>query len=90
MHRASADRLGEGQQRKRKGQRGGIGEGAATGDDVLRRMQIEEKQYDGLQRTEIDRRWRTEIDFAGIRIPAQHVKPVSVGYGDDEVDASGT
>ena len=54
---------------------------------VARRVQLEQEQLARLKRPEVRRRGCPEIDLAQVRLPPQHLEPVSVGDGDDEVDA---
>jgi hypothetical protein len=39
-----------------------------------------------LERPEVGRRGRPEVHLGQVRPTAQRVKPVPVGYGDDEAD----
>ena len=65
----------------------GVGEDAAPADHIARRVQLEQEQLARLERPEIGGRRRPEIDLGKVRPLPQHVEPVAIRDGDDEVDA---
>jgi len=52
-------------------------------------MQFEQEQLARLEGAKVGSRRCPEIDLAEVRLPPQHLEPVPVGDGDDEVDAHG-
>src|SRR5258705_342484 len=55
-----------------------------------RRGELEQEKFAGLKGAKISGGWRPEIDLRKIRLPPQHVEPVAIRDGDDEVDCHPT
>ena len=68
--------LAEGLPGERTWERVCVGKYAAANYEVPRGVELEQEQFSGLQRPEVSRRRRPEIDLAKVRLPTQHVKPV--------------
>jgi hypothetical protein len=65
-----------------------VGEDTTADDQVARRVEFEQKHLTWLECAKIGSRWRPEVHLVEVLMTPQHLEPITIGYGDYEVEAA--